>query len=299
MKCPGQETQYWNKDAIFDSKCPECGAAIEFFKDDTSRRCSICGKRIVNPKMDFGCASYCQFAEQCIGTLPEEFLKQREDLLKDRVAVEMKRYFKTDFRRIGHATRVARYAEDIGKAEMGKLTLIAKEEPEKPSVIEKEAPENPSVIKEPENPSVIGKSDHGNLSVILCAAYLHDIGIKEAERKYNSNAPKYQELEGPPIAKEILEKLGAKEEIVSEVCDIVGHHHHPRENETLNFKVLYDADLITNLEEEKKAKAEREELKTKYGQQENTLPDNERIRRIIEKSFLTQSGRQKANKILL
>ena len=243
MKCPGQDTQYWNKEAIFDSTCPECGAAIEFFKDDTSRKCRGCGKRIVNPNMDFGCASYCQYAEECLGTLPEEFVMQREDLLKDRVAVEMKRYFKSDFKRIGHAMRVARHAEKIGRQEQG------------------------------------------NLSVILCAAYLHDIGIKEAERKYNSNAPKYQELEGPPIARELMESLGAKPELIDEVCDIVGHHHHPREDETLSFKVLYDADLITNLEEGKKVDEER--------------LNSERIKKIITKSCLTVSGRQQAQAVLL
>jgi HD superfamily phosphodiesterase len=74
--------------------------------------------------MDFGCAAYCQFAEQCIGDLPPELLVQKQDLLKDRVAVEMKRIFKNDFDRIGHATRVARYAERIGKAEGGNLVVI-------------------------------------------------------------------------------------------------------------------------------------------------------------------------------
>ncbi len=240
MKCPGQDTQYWNDESIFEVSCPECGTPIEFFKDDTARKCKGCAKRIVNPHLDFGCASYCQYADQCIGTLPEEFLKEREDLLKDRVAVEMKRYFKSDFRRIGHAMRVARYAEEIGR------------------------------------------NENGNLAVILAAAYLHDIGIKSAEEKYNSNAPKYQELEGPPIARAILEKLGAKTELMDEVCDIVGHHHHPREKETLNFKVLYDADLITNLEEEHK---------------EEKMA-SERLNRILEKSFLTDAGRNKAIQVL-
>jgi hypothetical protein len=49
--------------------------------------------------MDFGCASYCKYAEQCLGELPPELLAQRDDLLKDRVAVEMKRYFGRNFRR--------------------------------------------------------------------------------------------------------------------------------------------------------------------------------------------------------
>ncbi len=124
MKCPGQDMKYWKDDAIFDEDCPKCGTTIEFYKDDTTRKCNKCGHRFVNPKMDFGCASYCQFAEQCLGTLPEEFMGSREDLLKDKVAVEMKRYFQTDFKSIRQATNAARYAENIGKAEGGNLAVI-------------------------------------------------------------------------------------------------------------------------------------------------------------------------------
>ncbi len=242
MKCPGQDSRYWKENAIFEAKCPKCGTAVEFFKDDPARKCSKCGHRFINPNMDFGCASYCEFAEQCIGSLPPELLAQKEDLLKDRVAIEMKRYFKTDFKRIGHATKVTRYAERIGKAETG-----------------------------------------GNLAVILCAAYLHDIGIHEAERKYKSTAAKYQEQEGPPIARSILVKLKAKEELIDEVCDIVGHHHHPRPEETVNYKVLYDANLITNLEES----------------HVETPMDPDRLESVIEKSFLTEAGPREARKVLL
>jgi len=35
------------------------------------------------------------------------------------MAIEMKRYFKQDLKRIGHATRVAKYAERIGKEQGG------------------------------------------------------------------------------------------------------------------------------------------------------------------------------------
>ena len=241
MKCPGQDSRYWNNDAIFEAKCPECGGDVEFFKDDTSRKCKKCGHRFLNPGMDFGCASYCKYAEQCIGNLPPELIAQKDDLLKDRVAIEMKRYFNRDFKRIGHASRVARYAEKIGKEE------------------------------------------GGNLSVILPSAYLHDIGIKEAERKHNSNAARFQEMEGPPVAREILEKLGAGEDLIKEVCDIVGHHHHPRERETANFKALYDADLITNLE----------------GSHREKPSDPENIKKIIKTGFLTPSGKKLAEKVLL
>ncbi len=241
MKCPGQDTQYWKPGAIYEATCPKCGASVEFFKDDTSRKCSACGHRFVNPGLDFGCAAYCPYAEQCIGTLPEEALAQRDDLLKDRVAVEMKRYFKNDFKRIGHASRVARYAERIGK--------------------------------------LLG----AHPAVVLAAAYLHDIGIHEAERKYQSTAARYQEMEGPPIARSILEKLKAKAELIDEVCDIVGHHHHPRETETVNFQAVYDADLIANIEDNRK---------------ESPIAA-ERIQSIIEKSFLTDAGRAVARDVLL
>ena len=83
------------------------------------------------------------------------------------------------------------------------------------------------------------------MAVILASAYLHDIGIHEAERKYQSTASVHQEQEGPPIARSIMENLGASPPLIDEVCDIIRHHHHPRKEETLNFKVLYDADLIS------------------------------------------------------
>jgi len=241
MKCPGQDSRYWKPSAVFDAKCPKCGTDVEFFKDDTARKCTKCGHRFINPKMDFGCASYCEHAEQCLGTLPPELLAQKEDLLKDRVAIEMKRYFRSDFKRIGHAVKVARYAEQIGKQEVG------------------------------------------NLAVILSAAYLHDIGIHEAEKKHGSTGAKFQELEGPPIARSIMENLKANPDLIDEVCDIIGHHHHPRNEETVNFQVVYDADLIVNLEEK----------------QSDNPGSIESLKNLIDNAFLTQSGRDSAKKVLL
>ena len=124
MKCPGQDTQYWNADAIFEVECPQCGARVEFFKDDTTRKCAKCGHRFVNPKMDFGCAAYCQYAEQCLGDLPPELVAQQQDLLKDRVAVAVKRHLKSDFKRIGHITRRARHAEHLAQQDRANLAVI-------------------------------------------------------------------------------------------------------------------------------------------------------------------------------
>ncbi|MFO7932306.1 MAG: HD domain-containing protein [Thermodesulfobacteriota bacterium] len=241
MKCPGQDSRYWKPGAIFETQCPECGKPVEFFKDDTMRRCGNCGHRFVNPDMDFGCAAYCKFAEQCIGELPPELLAQRQELMKDRIAVEMKKYFGRDFKRIGHATRVARHAEAIA-----------------------------------------GK-EGGDPAVILAAAYLHDIGIHEAEKKHGSTAAKYQEQEGPAIARQIMEKLGADEALIEEVCGIIGRHHHPEQDETLNFRVLYDADLIANIEDKRK----------------ESETDPEQLKKTISKNFLTRAGKQRAEELFL
>ncbi len=124
MKCPGQDTQFWDANAIFEASCPKCGSSVEFFKDDTTRKCGKCGHRFVNPKMDFGCAAYCTFAEQCLGDLPPELVAQKEDLLKDRVAIAVKRYLKSDFKRIGRAARRARHAEQICQGEKGNLAVV-------------------------------------------------------------------------------------------------------------------------------------------------------------------------------
>jgi hypothetical protein len=124
MKCPGQDMQFWKAGDIFEVACPRCGGTVEFFKDDTARRCGHCGHRFANPKMDFGCAAYCPYAEQCIGDLPPEVAAQQENLLKDKVAVAVKQYYGRDFRRIGHTSRVARYAEQIARAENANLAVV-------------------------------------------------------------------------------------------------------------------------------------------------------------------------------
>jgi hypothetical protein len=124
MKCPGQDTQYWTAGAIFEVDCPQCSRPVEFFKDDTTRKCAGCGHRFVNPKMDFGCAAYCQYAEQCLGDLPPELAARQEDLLKDRVAVAVKRLLKKDFKRIGHITRRVRHAEELGKQRQANLPVL-------------------------------------------------------------------------------------------------------------------------------------------------------------------------------
>lgn len=79
---------------------------------------------VANPRMDFGCAAYCKYAEQCLGELTPDLLATRKDLLKDRVAVEMKKYFRQDFHSISHAMKVSRYAEQIASEEKADLAVV-------------------------------------------------------------------------------------------------------------------------------------------------------------------------------
>lgn len=84
--------------------------------------------------------------------------------------------------------------------------------------------------------------------VTLVAAYLHDIGIHEAERRHGSSAGHHQEIEGPPIARAILTHLGAEAVFIETVCEIVGKHHTPQGIDSPEFRILWDSDALVNLE---------------------------------------------------
>ncbi len=86
-KCPGQDTQQWGYDAIFDVECPNCHRSIEFFKDQVKQRCKGCSEMVFNERMDLGCAKWCPSAESCVGPdnvraleLTEQRKARREDL---------------------------------------------------------------------------------------------------------------------------------------------------------------------------------------------------------------------------
>jgi hypothetical protein len=124
MKCPGQDTRYWRPGDIFEVDCPQCGSTVEFFKDEATRKCRNCRRVVVNPKMDFGCAAYCKYAADCLGELGPELLAKRKDLLKDRVALEVKRLLGQDFPAIAHAVKVARFAEELCREEKAEPALV-------------------------------------------------------------------------------------------------------------------------------------------------------------------------------
>lgn len=222
MKCPGQDTRFWKPDAVFEVACPECGGMVEFFKDDADRKCSRCGHRFANPHMDFGCAAYCPYAEQCVGNLPPDVAAQREELLKDRVAVEVKRFFKSDFKRIGRAVKVARHAERIGR------------------------------------------DSGGDIAVIMCAAYLHDVG-------------------GPSAVRRIMEKVQAPEGLISTVLGMIERFGQPRKDADVNFKSVFDALQIVHM----------------AGMKNDRFVDAADLTEMMETVLLSDAGKREARAALL
>ncbi len=230
VRCPGQDQRFWKPDDIFEVKCPACGGAVEFFKDEPKLKCRRCRQMVVNPKIDLGCAQWCQYAEQCLGvSVGKEISAIREKLID-----EMKKVFAGDQKRIEHALTVLNYAEQIQAAEGG----------------------DPLVVK--------------------AAAILHDIGIIQAERKHGSTAAKYQEIEGPIIAREILGKFNLDKADVEHICRIIANHHSAKDIDTLEFRIIWDADRLVNLP------------------MNFTDTSKEKLKEIIDKTFKTCKGRQMA-----
>lgn len=125
------------------------------------------------------------------------------------------------------------------------------------------------------------RREGGDWQIVVPSAILHDVGIKVAEEKYGLSAGNLQEHEGPPVARKILLKLGFKKIQIAEICQIIAHHHSPGKVDTLNFKILYDADWLVNLKDEV------------------DTSDEDKVKAIIEKIFLTKAGKDISKKIYL
>jgi hypothetical protein len=99
----------------------------------------------------------------------------------------------------------------------------------------------------------IAKSEKVDLEtefIISLASLVHDIGIHESEKKYNSTSGRYQEIEGPPIAEKLLLSCGIEKNIVDRVCFLVGHHHTYKNITEIDYQILVEADFIVNLYED-------------------------------------------------
>jgi hypothetical protein len=119
-KCPGQDQRFWKLDDIFEVQCPGCGAAIEFWKDEPSLKCLKCQKLVVNPRLDLGCAEWCQYAAECLGAV-----RDKEDVLCKRLIRELKERFDRDQGRLDRTLRVFRNAQQILEVEGGDGRVVS------------------------------------------------------------------------------------------------------------------------------------------------------------------------------
>jgi HD superfamily phosphodiesterase len=117
---------------------------------------------------------------------------------------------------------------------------------------------------------IMEKCDEKIQTIIDISAILHDIGIHEAERKHNSNAGNWQEIEGPPVAQGLLQNFDLNNAIKDRILFLIGHHHHYNIIDDIDFQILVEADFLVNIFEDEM--------------------DEHSIKNIKEKIFKTKSG---------
>lgn len=120
-------------------------------------------------------------------------------------------YFHGDKKRINHFIKVHSYAKCIGEIE--------------------NIPKN-------------------ELFILETSSIVHDIGIKNSELKYNSSSGKYQEIEGVPEAKKLLETLNFEKNVIERVCYLIGHHHTYDNIQGNDYQILVESDFLVNLFED-------------------------------------------------
>ena len=87
--------------------------------------------------------------------------------------------------------------------------------------------------------------------LLEAAAILHDIGIHAAEEKHHSTAGKYQELEGPAIARDLLKGFdGCTPAFIDRVCFLIAHHHTYNVVDSVDYQILLEADFLVNAYED-------------------------------------------------
>jgi hypothetical protein len=126
---------------------------------------------------------------------------------------------------------------------------------------------------------IMEKCDTKIQTIIDISALLHDIGIHEAERKHNSNAGNWQEIEGPPVAKELLKEFDLDNTIKDRVLFLIGHHHQYNVIDDIDFQILVEADFLVNIFEDEM--------------------DEHSIKNIKGKIFKTKSGIKLLEKLYL
>ena len=154
----------------------------------------------------------------------------------NKIKFKMIKYNLRDTKRINHAIKVYSYAKMIAEAEG-----ISKDE----------------------------------LAALEIAAVMHDIGIKECERKYGRCGGFLQQKEGPAVAENLLSEFDIDKTILERVLYLIAHHHTFKNVDGLDYQILLEADLIVNAQEK---------YITEYA-----------FRNAVDKLFVTEAGREISN----
>jgi hypothetical protein len=92
--------------------------------------------------------------------------------------------------------------------------------------------------------------DEQTQNILEVAALTHDIGIKVSEAKYGNCAGQHQEIEGPPVARTMLEGLGCDPSAIDRVCWLIAHHHTYNDIDGIDYQILVEADFLVNIDED-------------------------------------------------
>ena len=82
--------------------------------------------------------------------------------------------------------------------------------------------------------------------ILETAAIVHDIGIHACEEKYGHTGGRQQEIEGAPLATEMLRGLGYAPDVTERASWLVGHHHTCSDVKDMDHQILLEADFLVN-----------------------------------------------------
>lgn len=120
FRCPGQDQRFWKPDDIFEVKCPACGAAVEFWKDDPKVKCRKCDHVVTNPRLDMGCAKWCRYAKECLGITDHS----NAGILQARLVEDAKAELADDQKTVRSMLKALEYSEKILDEEGGDALVV-------------------------------------------------------------------------------------------------------------------------------------------------------------------------------
>ena len=82
--------------------------------------------------------------------------------------------------------------------------------------------------------------------ILEIAAIVHDIPCPLCREKYGNANGKYQEKEGPALAREFLKDFDLGNDEIERVCWLVAHHHTIENVGGIDHRILLEADYLVN-----------------------------------------------------